>query len=187
MANARVFVSKNDREIHGVMAEFSSSADVYHAAETVRDAGYRKWDAFSPFPIHGMEEAMGIKRTILPLVVGGAAITGVSFALFLQWYVTAFDYQLVVQGKNWNSWEPWVPVLFELGVLFSAFASLFGMLALNALPRWHHPLMTKERFLKVGDDKFVICIEAKDPKFDQHRTPELLKQAGAAHVEWVEE
>ncbi len=187
MGSGRVFVTKDNQEIHGLLAEFHSAADAYHAAEKVRDAGYKKWDVHSPFPIHGMEEAMGIKRTILPLVVGGAAITGVSFSLFMQWYITAFDYQMLVQGKNWNSWEPWVPVLFELGVLFSAFAALFGMLILNGLPRWHHPLMKKERFLKSSDDKFILAIEAADPKFDQNRTWDMVKQLGAKHVEWVEE
>lgn len=181
------FVTESGAPVYGVLAEFHTPAEVYHAAEKVRDAGYAQWDVYSPFPIHGMEEAMGIKRTILPLVVGGAAITGVGFSLFMQWYITAFDYQMLVQGKNWNSWEPWVPVLFELGVLFSAFASLFGMLILNGLPRWHHPLMKKLRFLKSSDDKFILAIEAADPKFDQNRTWDMVKQLGAKHVEWVEE
>ncbi|UYV12577.1 MAG: DUF3341 domain-containing protein [Phycisphaera sp.] len=173
--------------VHGVMAEFQTSADVYHAAEQVRDAGFQKWDVFAPFPIHGIDEAIGMKRTKLPLIVAGGAITGISVALLMQWWMTAVDYPLVVQGKAYAAWEPWVPVTFELGVLFSAFASLIGMLALNGLPRWNHPLLKSERFLRVSDDRFAIVIEAGDAKFQGSDTVSMLQGLGATHVELVEE
>lgn len=173
--------------VHGVMAEFPSSAAVYHAAEQVRDAGFQKWDVFAPFPIHGIDEAMGMKRTKLPLIVAGGAITGITVALLMQWFMTAYDYPLVVQGKPYDAWEPWVPVTFELGVLFSAFSTLIGMLALNGLPRWNHPLLKSERFLRVSDDKFVIVIEAGDPKFQGSDTVSMLQGLGATAVELVEE
>ena len=173
--------------IHGVMAEFASAADVYHAAEKVRDAGFQKWDVFAPFPIHGIDEAMGMKRTKLPWIVAGGAITGVSCALLMQWWMTAVDYQLVVQGKPYDAWEPFVPITFELGVLFSAFASLIGMLALNGLPRWNHPLLKNDRFLRTSDDAFAIVIEAADAKFQGEDTVAMLQDLGAGHVELVEE
>ncbi|MEQ8318395.1 MAG: DUF3341 domain-containing protein [Phycisphaerales bacterium] len=173
--------------IHGIMAEFPSSADVYHAAEKVRDAGFQKWDVFASFPIHGIDEAMGMKRTKLPLIVAGGAITGISAALAMQYWMTAVDYALVVQGKPYDAWEPFVPITFELGVLFSAFACLIGMLALNGLPRWNHPLLKNERFLRVSDDKFVIVIEAADSKFQGSDTVAMLEEIGATHVELVEE
>ena len=173
--------------IHGIMAEFPSAADVYHAAEQVRDAGFKKWDVFAPFPIHGIDEAMGMKRTILPWIVACGAITGVSCALLMQWWMSAVDYPLVVQGKPYDAWEPFVPITFELGVLFSAFASLIGMLALNGLPRWNHPLLKNDRFLRTSDDAFAIVIEAGDSKFQGSDTVTMLQGLGATHVELVEE
>lgn len=195
MASGRVFVTKDNQEIHGLMAEFHSAADAFHAAEKVRDAGYKKWDVHSPFPIHGMEEAMGIKRTILPVLVAGAAFTGVAGSYLMQWWMSS---DLTVMGSLMKSgkppgsfggqggWQAFVPILFELGVLFAAFTSIIGMLALNGLPRWHHPLFAKERFLKVSDDRFVIAVEARDAKFDPDRTRDLLKKAGATSIELVE-
>ena len=173
--------------VHGVMAEFPSSAAVYHAAEQVRDAGFQKWDVFAPFPIHGIDEAIGMKRTKLPLIVAGGAITGITVALLMQFWMSAVDYPLMVQGKPYGAWEPFVPITFELGVLFSAFASLIGMLALNGLPRWNHPLLKSERFLRVSDDRFVIVIEAGDPKFQGSDTVSMLQGLGATNVELVEE
>lgn len=189
---AKVYVTENNEQIYGIMAEFASPADLYHAAEKVRDAGYSKWDSFSPFPIHGMEEAMGIKRTILPVVVAIGGFTGVGFAYWLQWIVSSVEYPMVVQGKPFGSlisggWQVFVPITFELGVLFAAFSSLLGMFVLNGLPRHHHPLMKKERFLASSDDKFFLAIEAADGKFDPEGTKALLKNAGATSIELVEE
>lgn len=104
----------------------------------------------------------------------------------MQWWMNT-DYTMVVQGKPYTSWEPFVPITFELGILLTAFATIIGMLALNGLPRLNHPLMKKERFLGVSDDKFVVCIEAADPKFDPERTKKLLSDAGATAIELVEE
>jgi hypothetical protein len=181
------FVTESGAEVHGVMAEFETSAAVYHAAEVVRDAGYQKWDVHTPFPIHGIEDAMGVKPTILPVLVAVGAFTGVGLAYLMQWWMTAVDFKVVVQGKPYDAWQPFVPITFELGVLFSAFTALIAMLALNGLPRWNHPLFGKDRFLKVSDDRFFICIEAGDAKFDPRRTRDLLQQAGGKHIDLVEE
>jgi hypothetical protein len=192
MAQARVYVTEAGEPIHGIMAEFATPADLYHAAEKVRDAGYRKWDTFTPFPVHGMEEAMGITRTKLPAMVAGGAFTGVALAYLMQWWMSHNDYPLVVQGKPFGSlidggWQSFVPITFELGILFAAFTSLIGMLALNGLPRWHHPLLKKERFLSASEDRFFVCIEAGDPAFEPDKTRALLEAAGATSIELVEE
>jgi Alternative complex III, ActD subunit len=181
------FVTESGDIVHGIMAEFDTPADIYHAAEKMRDSAYSKWDAFSPFPMHGLDEAMGVKRTILPVLVAFGAFTGVGLAYLMQWWMTSVDFPVVVQGKPYGAWEPFIPITFELGVLFSAFASLLGMLALNGLPRFNHPLFNKERFLRVSDDRFVIAIEADDPKFHPQETRAFLESIGGNHIDLVED
>lgn len=181
------YVSESGNRVHGIVAEFTQTPDVFHAAEMVRDAGYSKWDVHTPFPIHDIEEAMGMKTTKLPYLAGGAAIAGVATAILLQWGTSDYLYPMVVQGKPYGAWEPFVPIMFELGVLFTAFMCLFGMLALNGLPRFHHPLFSNERFYKVSDDRFMISIEAVDPKFDPAATRALLERAGGSHIALVED
>ena len=180
--SAPKFVTEAGKPVHGIVAEFDETPKVFKAAQRVRDAGFSKWDVHSPFPIHDMEEAMGIKTTKLPLMAGGAAITGVCIAAALQWGTTAYLYPTVVQGKPFDAWQPFVPIMFELGVLLTAFMCLFGMLALNGLPRWHHPLFTHERFARVSNDRFFIVIEATDPGFEPAKVKKLLEDAGGQHV-----
>jgi hypothetical protein len=191
-APSRIYVTEAGEPIYGIMAEFAQPKDIYHAAEKCRDAGYTKWDTYCPFPVHGMEQAMGVKRTKLPVIVACGAFTGVGLAYLMQWWMSSADYQMVVQGKPYGSlitggWQPFVPITFELGILFAAFTSLIGMLALNGLPRWHHPLMKKERFLSSSEDRFFVCVEAADPIFDPEKTRALLEEAGATSIELVEE
>ncbi|MGQ0626710.1 MAG: DUF3341 domain-containing protein [Phycisphaerales bacterium] len=181
------FKTESGKDVYGLIAEFKDPAAISHAAEKVRDAGYRKWDVYSPFPIHGMEEAMGLPASKLPLVVAAVGLTMACVGFGFQYFVSGVDYPLVHQGKPPEAWQTLVPVTFEIGVLFTAFASLIGMMAFNALPRWHHPLMCKERFLRTSDDRFIIAIEAKDPKFDPAATRAMLDSAGAIAVEIVEE
>jgi len=187
------FVSESGKRIYGVVAEFTEAPAFFHAAERCRDAGYTKWDAYSPFPVHGMEEAMGIKRTKLPLMAFGAAVTGVAFALLMQYFMnsdifgTSWNYAFIVQGKPPTAWEAYIPITFEFGVLFTAFTCLFGMLMLNGLPRFHHPLFNSERFLRVSNDRMIIAIEANDPAFDPDATRRLLEEAGGANIELIED
>lgn len=181
------FVSEAGNRVYGMVAEFSETPKVYHAAEMVRDAGYSKWDVHSPFPVHGMEEAMGIKSTRLPLVAMGAAMTGVLVAVLLQWGTSAYLYPMVVQGKPYGAWEPFMPIIFELGVLFTAFACVFGMMAFNGLPRFHHPLFGHERFYRTSNDRFMIAIEADDPNFDPQKTRAMLEKAGGTDITIIEE
>lgn len=192
MSSGKRYVTESGAPLHGVLARFDTPAAVYHAAEKVRDAGYRKWDCHTPFPVHGLDEAMGIQRTNLPLLVACIGLTGATLGFLMQWWMSAVDYRLVVQGKPYGSligggWESFVPITFELGILFSAFAALIGMLAMNGLPRWHHPLFANEGFLSSSDDTFFIAIEATDPRFDPEATRTLLREIGAQSVELIEE
>lgn len=181
------FVTEQGEPVWGVMAQFDNVIVAFRAAEKMRDAGFTRWDLHAPFPIHGIDEAMGHKRTILPFVVLMAAFAGIATAVGMQWWISAFDFPLVVQGKPYGAWEPFTMIIFELGVLFSAFASLFGMMALNGLPRWHHPLSRKERFLDATDDKFFVVVEARDPSFNPEQTSRFLREMGASAVELVED
>ena len=193
------------KRVHGYLAEFDNVQDLYHAAEHVRDAGYSRWDVHTPFPVHGMDTAMGNPRSILPKLVFCGGITGTTLAFILQtvtqtnfWGQTlglkfvediVETYPTVVQGKPIDIWTlpAFFPVMFELTILFSAFTTLFGLLALMGLPRWNHPLFTSKRFAKFSDDGFFVCIEARDPKFSQDGTKALLEKAGGKNVELVED
>lgn len=187
MAETRVFVTEAGEKVHGILAEFKDPPALYHAAEAVRDAGYSKWDTYTPFPIHGMEDAMGIKRTKLPVAVAIAGLSGASLGFLMQWWMSSVDYPLVTQGKPYDSWQAFIPITFELGILSAAFTAIIGMMALNGLPRHHHPLFNKERFLGASDDRFFVCIEAGDSKFHPEATRALLERLGAMGIELVED
>jgi hypothetical protein len=171
---------------YGMLAEFATPAALYQACERVRDAGFTRWDAHTPFPVHGLERAMGLKRSPLPWIVLVMGLTGVGFGFLLQVWVHSSAYPLVISGKPFFTWPAFIPVTFELGVLFAALGAVFGMLGLNKLPMHHHPLFKSKVFERVTDDAFFISIESWDPKFDQTATRSLLESAGARTVELVE-
>lgn len=173
--------------LHGVLAEYNTPGEILEAARVVRDAGYTKWDTYTPFPVHGIDAAMGIKMTRLPWIVLCAALTGLTTAILLQWWTNVVDYPFVISGKPMWSIPANVPVMFELTVLFSAFATLGGMLVLNNLPLPSHPLDLKERFAKSTDDKFFLLITAADPAFDEKDTRELLESTHPAVLDDVPE
>lgn len=181
------FVGPTGQPVHGILAEFADPPAVYHAAEQIRDAGFKTWDVYAPFPIHGIDAAMGMPRTKLPLVVGVIGLSGAAMAFGLQWLISDVLYPMVVQGKPYGAWEPFVPITFEVGVLSAAFTTLLGMFALNGLPRFHHPLFKNERFLSSSDDAFFIYVEATDDKFDPERTRAALTQAGATRIDIIED
>lgn len=170
----------------GVLAEFESPQAIYTACEKVRDAGFRNWDAYTPFPVHGLDKAQGLGASKLPWIVLVVGLTGTATAIALQWWVHVEAYPLVISGKPLAAWPAYVPIIFELSVLFAAFATVFGMLGLNKLPMLNHPLFTSQRFERVTDDRFFIAIESTDPKFDGPATTEFLRGLGASHVEYVE-
>jgi hypothetical protein len=173
-----------------IVAEFDTAHDVLHAAEKVRDAGYQKWDTHTPFPVHGMDKAMGLGDSRLGWIVIVCAITGLSGAFVMMHWMNGVDYPLIIGDKPGGApgtLPSMVPILFELTVLLSAFGAVFGMLGMNRLPQHNHPVFDCDRFRAASDDKFFISIEADDPKFDVDKTRALLEKAHAAHVEVVEE
>ena len=174
-------------ELIGLLAEYETVDEILRAARAVRRAGFTRWDVHSPFPIHGIDYAMGIKPTILPWLVLGAGTTGLITAILLQWYTNAFDYKFMISGKPMWSVPANVPVMFELTVLFSALTAVFGMLGLNGLPRLYNPLFKHERFRRATSDRFFVVVDASDPKFDEAGTTRLLTDAGARAVERVED
>ncbi|MCP4632633.1 MAG: DUF3341 domain-containing protein [candidate division Zixibacteria bacterium] len=166
-----------------ILSRFEGTRELLHAAEKVREAGYKKFDCHSPFPIHGMDRAMGLKRSPLGWMVGLSAIVGTSGALLLQWWTSTIDYPLVISGKPLFSFQAYVPVTFALGVLLSAFTALIGMLILNGLPRFNHPVFDSMNFERVTDDGFFISIETDDSLFDVERTKALLESIGGKDTE----
>jgi hypothetical protein len=175
------------KQIYGLLAEFETPAATMHAAEAVRDAGFRRWDVFTPFPVHGMDRAMGLKNSPVGwfTFLGGA--TGYLTGNLMIWFMNAFDYPLLVGGKPMFSPFSAFPPSYELTILFGAFGPLFGMMFLNRLPRLHHPLLKNRRFKQVTHDKFYIVIETDDPKYSEAETRKLLEAAGSRQIELVEE
>jgi len=183
-------VSSSGRPPSVVLAEFETAHDVLHAAEKVREAGYRMWDTHTPFPVHGMDRAMGLSDSRVGWIVISMAVTGLSVAFLMMHWMNGVDYPLNIGDKPAGapgSLPSMVPIMFELTVLFSAFGAVFGMFHLNRIPRHHHPLFESDRFRRATDDRFFLSIDADDPKFDVDRTTALLKDAHAAHVEVIEE
>lgn len=174
--------------LFGVLAEYDTTDALLAASAKVRDAGFTKWDTHSPFPVHGIDEAMGIRRTVLPAIVLCCGLAGAATGLGLQYWVSAVYYPLIISGKPYFSLPAFIPITFELTVLFSAFGAVFGMLGLNGLPRLYHAVFNSPRFSsRMTTDRFFISIEAVDPKFDLNRTRQLLESTGASGVETLEE
>lgn len=171
--------------LDGVIAQFASPLELLQACERIRDAGYTRWDAHTPYPVHGLDEAMGMPRSRLPWVVLVMALTGGTLGMLMQWWISAVDFPVVISAKPYFSWQAFVPVTFELTILFGAAGALLGMLGLNRLPRLHNWRFRSERFEQVSDDAFFVSVDATDPRFDQDATSALLAQSGAAHVEVV--
>jgi mono/diheme cytochrome c family protein len=174
-----------DTVFYGLVAEYDSAGALVHAAEQVRDAGYEQWDSHSPFPVHGIDPAMGIRPTILPVLVFAGGMTGTALAILMQWWMNAWDWQWVASGKPYFSLPQQIPIAFEVTVLLAGFTTFLGMWALNKLPQVWHPLFKKDRFLKATTDGFFISVEGTDPKFDRGETERLLREAGATAVEDV--
>lgn len=171
--------------VYGVLAEFSTPGELYHACERVRDAGYKRWDAHTPFPVHGLDRAMGMRPSFLPWIVLLMALTGAALGFALQTWVHSSEYPLVISGKPYFAWPAYMPITFELAVLFGALGAVFGMFGLNQLPMHHHPLFHSSRFERSTDDRFFISIESWDPNFEVGATQRFLQGLGAKHVEVV--
>jgi hypothetical protein len=171
----------------GYLAEFEDVESFLSAARQVRDAGYTHWDAHTPFVVHGLDEAMGIRKTILPWLVFGAGATGCAVGLGLQYWTNAVDYPFLISGKPFFSLPANIPVVFELTILFAAITAMFGMLILNGLPKLYHPVLKSKRFRRSTTDRFFISIEADDPRFDPAATRELIESLSPAAIEELED
>jgi hypothetical protein len=169
------------------LAEFDKTADVLHAAQKCRDHGFTKWDVHTPFPIHGMDAAMGVPQSRLGWIVLLCGATGLFGGFLMMWWMNGVDYPIVVGGKPPGAIPSMIPVLFECTILLSGIGAVFAMLGLNQLPRHHHPIFESKRFERCSDDKFFISVEAADPKFHADKTRQFLESLHASHVELVEE
>jgi hypothetical protein len=169
------------------MAEFDTPEALLEAAQRTYNGGYRRIDAYSPFPIEGLAEAIGFHHTRLPLVVLIGGILGGVGGFLLQYWISVIDYPVNVGGKPYNSWPAFIPVTFELTVLAAALTAVLAMLALNGLPMPYHPVFNVERFALASRDRFFLCIEAADPKFDREETRQFLENLAPRSVSEVED
>ncbi len=174
-------------KFHGWMAEFADEDAMLKTARKVRDAGYTETDAFTPFPVHGIDEALGIRPTVLPWIVLCLGMTGTTTAFVMQIWMNAIDYPYIISGKPFLSIPAFVPVGFELTILFSAFTTFLGMLALNRLVRYSNPVFTNPRFDRVTDDRFFLFVNAKDKYFNRESVRELLASGSPDSLEEVVE
>ena len=173
--------------IYGLMAEFENPNELVAAARRAREEGYRKMDAYTPYPIHELTEALGIRPTRLPLLVLAGAVLGCATALGLQWFSATIHYPLNVGGRPYNSWPAFIVPTFECTILFAALSAVVGMILLNGLPQPYHPVFNAPRFALASRDRFFLCIEAKDPKFDLDKTTRFLTNLGPRVVSQVED
>jgi hypothetical protein len=174
-------------QTYGIIAEFETPAGIMHAAEKIRDSGFRKWDVFTPFPVHGMDKAMGLKNSRVGWFAFIGGVTGYTCGMLMIWWMNAVDYAIVIGGKPMFSPFGAFPPCYELTILLGSFGSLLGMLFLNRLPRLHHPLLKHRRFALASHDRFFLVIETGDPKYSESETRKLLESVGSTRIELVEE
>ena len=174
--------------IYGVVGEFESPRKLIQAADKAREAGYKNMDAYAPFPIEGLSEALGLKRTLVPLVTLIGGLLGGLGAFGFQYWVCVISYAQNIGGRSLNSWPAFIPVTFEMTVLGASLFAVFGMLAMNKLPQPHHPLFNVDRFQKhASADSFFLCLQADDPKFSVPEASRFLREINAQHISEVED
>jgi hypothetical protein len=172
--------------VYGLMAEFDTPEALLEAAQRTYNDGYRRMDAYSPFPVDGLAAAVGFHHTRLPLIVLIGGVLGAVGGFLLQYWISVVDYPLNIGGKPYNSWPAFIPVTFETTVLAAALTAVLAMLALNGLPMPYHPVFNVERFALASRDRFFLCIEAADPKFDREETRRFLENLAPRGVSEVE-
>jgi hypothetical protein len=162
--------------IYGLLAEFETPEELVEAVRRARGAGYRKMDAYTPFPIDGLAEELGFHENRLPLVVLIGGLVGCAGGFLLQYWISAIDYPLNIGGRPLNSWPAFIPVTFELTILVAALSAVLGMLGLNGLPMPYHPLFNSPRFALASRNRFFLCIEAADRRFNRESTANFLSE-----------
>lgn len=178
--------AKTDTPFYGLMAEFDSAQALIDAANKVRVAGYTSADAYSPFPIHGLAEALGFReRRVAPIVLG-AGIMGALAGYGLEYWTQVIDFPMNIGGRPFHAWVSFIPPAFETTILFAAFSAVIGMLVLNGLPQPYHPVFNVARFERASQDGFFLAIEASDPKFDAEATKQFLSSLHPREVVQVE-
>nr|WP_146535802.1 quinol:electron acceptor oxidoreductase subunit ActD [Rubripirellula reticaptiva] len=174
-----------DKKIHGIVAEYATVDSLMAACRKVRDAGYTKTDAFAPFAVHGIDKALGIKPTKLPWIVLCCGLTGTATGLLMQIWMNGIDYPYIISGKPFISLPAFIPVAFELTILFASFGAFFGMWALNGLPKFSNPVFTDPRFDRVTDDRFFVYIDSTDEKYNQSSVEKLFGETGSEYIQSV--
>ena len=172
--------------LYGVMGEFGTPEELIHAVEKVREAGYRRVNAYSPFPVEGLSEALGLKRNMVPVICLLGGLTGGLGGFLFQYWAAAISYPQNIGGRPLNSWPSFIPVTFECTVLVAALCAVLGMLALNGLPMPYHPVFNVPRFALATRDRFFLCLEATDPQFDREETRRFLERFAPREVSEVE-
>src|SRR5882724_6291155 len=172
--------------LYGVMAQFDNPSALVAAARETYDAGYRQINGYSPFPIEELSEAIGFKRSVLPIIVLIGGIVGALGGFFMQYWMEVVDYPINVGGKPYNSWPAFIPIMFECTVLVAAFSAVLGMLVLNKLPQPYHPVFNAPNFALATRDRFFLVVEANDPQFNHERVVNLFRTLGAHDVVDVE-
>ncbi len=185
-STAAAVAAEQGPQFLGYLIEFDNPEALLHGCEKVRDSGYKNWDSHAPYPVHGLDHAMGLKDPILPWIVLCAGLTGLGLALLMQWWMNAHDYPVIVSGKPFWSIPANIPVMFEMTVLFSGITLFFGMLFFNRLPQYYHPVFHSERFKRVTTDKFFISLLADDPKFNKDKARQLAESLHGSNVEVLE-
>jgi hypothetical protein len=180
-------INNTDSKFYGMVATFYDVPAVYQVAQKIRDAGFKKWDVYAPLPIHGLDKAMGIKRSKVPIFTLLGGLSGFLTGVIMVWYMNAYDYPLIVGGKPLFSPIFPFPIFYELTILLAAFGTFFGMFITNRLPQHYHPVFNHETFQKASDDTFFVLIQKIDPLFNPYQTAELLKSLGGANISMVEE
>ncbi|MGJ3243987.1 MAG: DUF3341 domain-containing protein [Opitutales bacterium] len=175
-------VTSETGETYGVIGTFDTTSAIYHACEKTRDAGWKRWDSYTPFPVHGLDKASGMKRSKVPIFTFIGGVSGFTLGNLMVWFMNEFDYPLVVGGKPFYSPIFPFPITYELTILLAAFGTLLGMFLLNLLPQHYSPLWNYEGFNAVTDDKFMICLESGDPQFDESGAIRFLEELGASDI-----
>ena len=180
-------MSEHRIQLYGVMGEFETPQAILHAAKSAREAGYRHVTAYTPIPVEGLAEAIGFRWTAVPLITLLGGLAGGLSGFAMEYWMSAVSYPMNIGGRPLNSWPAFIPVTFELTILGASLSAVIGMLALNRLPQPYHPVFNVERFARASTDRFFLCIESRDPKFQLAEASKFLQGVSAQHVSEVKD